>query len=171
MDEQMEVIDVEDQISISIDDGEISDAGSVADERRAPREQIGFFAREGLFRIGEGSTELGLLKRVFLLGMGTASEDTDVVEIHRNTGSSLTKKAKLDSYKIFSEAVARKCGGNANTRYAWYGGSRDEILGILKHGFSRCGTPLHGPSYGVGLHLASAKFAIDRYLSRPENTI
>jgi hypothetical protein len=112
-----------------------------------------------------------LLKRVFLLGMGTASEDTDVVEIHRNTGSSLTKKAKLDSYKIFSEAVARKCGGNANTRYAWYGGSRDEILGILKHGFSRCGTPLHGPSYGVGLHLASAKFAIDRYLSRPENTI
>jgi hypothetical protein len=47
VDEQMEVIDVEDQISISIDDGEISDAGSVADERRAPREQIGFFAREG----------------------------------------------------------------------------------------------------------------------------
>ncbi|XP_059447244.1 probable inactive poly [ADP-ribose] polymerase SRO2 [Corylus avellana] len=157
----MEVIDVEDQISITIDDDEISDPGSVTEESSARREELGLFSGEELIRIGEGSVEHDLLKRVFLLGMGTAAKDTDVVAIHRNTGSSLAKKARLDSYKIFSEAVARKCGGNANTRYAWYGGARDEILGILKHGFSLCTRPMHGPSYGDGLHLASAKFSID----------
>jgi hypothetical protein len=157
----MEVIDVEEQISITIDDDEISDAGSVTDESSSRREQFGLFTGDGFVRIEEGSVEHDLMNRVFLLGMGTASKDTDVVAIHRNTASSLTKKARMESYRIFSEAVTRKCGGNANTRYAWYGGSRDELLGIVKHGFSRCGTPPHGPSYGVGLHLASAKFSID----------
>ena len=46
-------------------------------------------------------------------------------------------------------------------RYAWYGGTREELLEIVKHGFSHCGKPVHGQSYGVGVHLASAKYPME----------
>ncbi|XP_041015951.1 probable inactive poly [ADP-ribose] polymerase SRO2 [Juglans microcarpa x Juglans regia] len=163
-----ETIDVESQTSESIDDDEISDAGSVIEESTPPSPHPtshSLFARDGLAAVGEGSIEHDVIKNVFLHGMGDICKDTDVVAMHKSsptTSSGLaSKKARLDSFRIFSEAMANKCGGDANTRYAWYGGTRDDIREIVKYGFSQCARPSHGPSYGFGLHLAPAKFAID----------
>ncbi|KAG2702025.1 hypothetical protein I3843_06G066400 [Carya illinoinensis] len=163
-----EIIDVESQISVSIEDDEISDAGSVTEESTPPSPHPtsqSLFARDGLAAIAEGSIEHNVIKNVFLYGMGDISKNTDVVVIHKSsptTSSGLAyKKARLDSFRIFSGAVANKCGGDANTRYAWYGGTRDDIREIVKYGFSQCARPSHGPSYGFGLHLSPAKFAID----------
>ncbi|KAK3004628.1 hypothetical protein RJ639_019505 [Escallonia herrerae] len=41
--------------------------------------------------------------------------------------------------------MEKKCGGNANLKFAWYGGSKDEISEIIKYGF--------GHSHGCGVYL------------------
>ena len=71
------------------------------------------------------------------------------------------EESEVRFFSAFVEAVAEKCGGNAHERYAWYGGTREELLEIVKHGFSHCGKPVHGQSYGVGVHLASAKYPME----------
>lgn len=150
--------DVESQISLTIDDDEISDSGSVCDETSP----FGLFPEDVFVQIGEGSLEHGMITRNFLTGMGSAAKYTNVVAIHKNSLSTLSRKARLESFQLFSEAVAEKCGGNANVRLGWFGGTRDEILGIVKQGFSHCGRrPVNGQSYGVGVHLASTQFSID----------
>ncbi|XP_023877877.1 probable inactive poly [ADP-ribose] polymerase SRO2 [Quercus suber] len=154
--------DVESQISLTIDGDEISDSGSVCDETSP----FGLFTGDVFVQIGEGSLEHGMIKRSFLTGMGSVAKYTNVVAIHKNSLSTLTRKARLESFQLFSEAVAEKCGGDANVRLGWFGGTRDEILGIVKHGFSHCGRrPVNGQSYGVGVHLASTQFSIDGALS------
>ena len=150
--------DVESQISLTINDDEISDSGSVCDETSPFR----LFTEDVFVQIGEGSLEYGMITRSFITGMGSVAKYTNVVAIHKNSLSTLTRKARLESFQLFSEAVAEKCGGNANVRLGWFGGTRDEILGIVKHGFSHCGRrPVNGQSYGVGVHLASTQFSID----------
>ncbi|XP_050250407.1 probable inactive poly [ADP-ribose] polymerase SRO2 [Quercus robur] len=154
--------DVESQISLTINDDEISDSGSVCDETSPFR----LFTEDVFVQIGEGSLEYGMITRSFLTGMRSVAKYTNVVAIHKNSLSTLTRKARLESFQLFSEAVAEKCGGNANVRLGWFGGTRDEILGIVKHGFSHCGRrPVNGQSYGVGVHLASTQFSIDGALS------
>ncbi|KAM3698101.1 hypothetical protein ACB098_06G163400 [Castanea mollissima] len=154
--------DVESEISLTVDDEEISESGSVCDETSP----FGLFTEDVFLQIGEGSLEHGMIMRSFLRGLGSVAKYTNVVAIHKNCLSTLTRKARLESFKLFSEAVAEKCGGNANIRLGWFGGTRDEILGIVKHGFSHCGRrPVNGQSYGVGVHLASTQFSIDGALS------
>ncbi|KAM4104536.1 hypothetical protein ACJW30_06G165500 [Castanea mollissima] len=154
--------DVESEISLTVDDEEISESGSVCDETSP----FGLFTEDVFLQIGEGSLEHGMIMRSFLRGLGSVAKYTNVVAIHKNCLSTLTRKARLESFKLFSEAVAEKCGGNANIRHGWFGGTRDEILGIVKHGFSHCGRrPVNGQSYGVGVHLASTQFSIDGALS------
>ncbi|KAL0003041.1 hypothetical protein SO802_016822 [Lithocarpus litseifolius] len=158
----MDQSDVESEISLTIDDDEISDSGSVCDETSP----FGLFTEDVFVQIEEGSLEHGMIMRSFLTGMGSVAKYTNVVAIHKNSLSSLTRKARLESFQLFSEAVAEKCGGNANVRLGWFGGPREEILGIVKHGFSHCGRrPVNGQSYGVGVHLASTQFSIDGALS------
>lgn len=159
----MDQSDVESQISFTIDDDEISDSGSVCDAS-ATIPLCDFFTSDGFLPIGEANMEHGLIKSSLLLGMGPMGKHTNVVAIHKNFMLSLTRKARFESFKLFSQAVAEKCGGNANVRHGWYGGTRDEIHGIVNHGFSQCGRP-NGQSYGVGVHLASLKFPIDCALS------
>ncbi|KAL4621194.1 hypothetical protein ACB092_06G211200 [Castanea dentata] len=154
--------DVESEISLTVDDEEISESGSVCDETSP----FGLFTEDVFLQIGEGSLEHGMIMRSFLTGLGSVAKYTNVVAIHKNCLSTLTRKARLESFQLFSEAVAEKCGGNANIRLGWFGGTRDEILGIVKHGFSHCGRmPVNGQSYGVGVHLASTQFSIDGALS------
>ncbi|RDX62273.1 putative inactive poly [ADP-ribose] polymerase SRO2, partial [Mucuna pruriens] len=48
----------------------------------------------------------------------------------RTISFSLTRRARWGSFEIFSKAVTIKCGGDANVRYAWDGGSFDDLLDI-----------------------------------------
>ena len=158
----MAQIEVEGQISLTIDNDEISDCGSaVSDETSPPSYPFWCFEKDGLVEVSEGSPEHHILGGSFLVGMRPVAKQTNVVAIHKNSSSSLTRKARFDSFRLFIEAVAEKCGGNAQERYAWYAGTREELLEIVKHGFSHCGKPVHGQSYGVGVHLASAKYPME----------
>nr|XP_048322824.1 probable inactive poly [ADP-ribose] polymerase SRO2 isoform X1 [Ziziphus jujuba var. spinosa] len=153
----------EDQISIIVDDDEILHSGSENDEVNSNgSDRNGVFARYGMVSVEEGSMEHEVVKRSFLYGMGLASKDTNIVDINKiNLNSGLTRQAKAKSFRIFSQAVAEKCGGDANIKHAWYGASRDEIFGIVSHGFSSCGRPGKQDSHGVGVELFPAKFSID----------
>ncbi|KAF3431272.1 hypothetical protein FNV43_RR26002 [Rhamnella rubrinervis] len=167
---QMEQIDREDQVSMTIDDDEILDPGSETDEVNSSNgsDRDGFgqvFTGNGMVSLGEGSKEHGLIKKSFLMGMGLIAKDTNVVAIHKNLNSGFTRQARFESFRVFSKAVAQKCGGDANVKYAWYGGSREEISGIVSHGFSQCGRPASDHSHGVGVQLFPAKFSIDGALS------
>ncbi|KAM0984126.1 hypothetical protein FF1_011657 [Malus domestica] len=158
----------EDQISMTIDnDEEILDSGSdCGDSNAAVSDRFGVFTRSGMIRVDDESLEHEIIKKSFVSGMGLAGRDTNIVAVHKNLSSDPTRKARFESFKIFSQAVASKCGGNANVKYAWYGGSKQEVCDVLVHGFNRCREPVPNEvSYGVGVHMIPAKFTCDGALS------
>ncbi|XP_015068014.1 probable inactive poly [ADP-ribose] polymerase SRO5 isoform X1 [Solanum pennellii] len=108
-----------------VSDSESSVVGSVHEERSS-----------GLMRIDEGDKVYGIISNKFLSGLGCFGLSTEITAIQKETCSSFVKQAKLQSFLIFSKAVEKKCGGNANVKYAWFGGSKDEISNIFSHGFS-----------------------------------
>ncbi|XP_016472479.1 putative inactive poly [ADP-ribose] polymerase SRO5 [Nicotiana tabacum] len=90
----------------------------------------------GLMRVDEGDKVYGIIREKFMSGLGALGASTQITAIHKETCSSFTKQAKLQSFLIFSKAVEKKCGGNnANVKYAWFGASKDEINNIFSHGF------------------------------------
>ncbi|KAM0987461.1 hypothetical protein ACFX13_011770 [Malus domestica] len=158
----------EDQISMTIDnDEEILDSGSdCGDSNAAVSDRFGVFTRSGMIRVDDESLEHEIIKKSFVSGMGLAGRDTNIVAVHKNLSSDPTRKARFESFKIFSQAVASKCGGNASVKYAWYGGSKEELCDVLVHGFNRCREPVPNEvSYGVGVHMIPAKFTCDGALS------
>ncbi|KAA8533150.1 hypothetical protein F0562_033317 [Nyssa sinensis] len=159
--QQMEHIGIEERVSLTIDDHETLSADSDIDSFSSNSEQFGFFTQKGMIQVEEGNSEHEIIKKSFLMGMGSLGKETNIVAIHRNSHSNLIGQARLDTFRIFSEAVAKKCGGNANIKYAWYGGSRDEICEIVSHGFSRCRPPENSQLYGLGVYLSPANSCID----------
>ncbi|KAM1170785.1 hypothetical protein ACFX15_020673 [Malus domestica] len=158
----------EDQISMTIDnDEEILDAGSDGgDSNDSVSGRFGVFTRSGMVRVDDESFEHEIIRKSFVLGMDLAGRDTNIVAVHKNLSSDPTRRARFESFKIFTQAVARKCGGNANVKYGWYGGSKEELCDVLVHGFSRCREPAPNEvSYGVGVHMIPAKFTCDGALS------
>lgn len=128
-----------------------------------PRQLTGF-AGDGIMRLEdetEGS-EYSVIKRSLIVGMGLIGKDIDVVAVHKNSYSGVTGQARLEAFRIFSRAVAAKRGGDANAKYGWYGGSRDEIRDIVTHGFGRCGSFEKGVSHGIGVNLSPANVPIER---------
>lgn len=161
----MEHAHKEQQVSINIDDAEICTSDSESNEVSSRSDQFGFFLKNGMIKIEEGNKEREIIKRSFLLGMGPFEKETKIVAIHKNSYSTPSGQMRLEAFRIFSKFVARKCGGDANVKHAWYGGSRDELCEIICYGFSRCGRPANTESYGFGVYLSPAKFSIDGALS------
>ncbi|XP_057948824.1 probable inactive poly [ADP-ribose] polymerase SRO2 [Malania oleifera] len=162
----MERVDVEEKVSVVVDEREIPVPDSKCDSSSPPNpDQFVCFVRSGMVRLEEGIREHEIVNNSFLSGMERLKSGIKVVATHKNTYRGLSGKARLEGFRIFSEAVTRKCGGNANMKYAWYGASKDEIIQILSHGFSRCGGPETGELYGSGVYLSPAKFSIDAALS------
>ena len=58
--------------------------------------------------------------------------------------------------------MEKKCGGNANLRYAWFGASRDKIWEIISHGFGHCGNAENKGLFGNGIYLSPDDSSIDR---------
>ncbi|KAF8390418.1 hypothetical protein HHK36_024944 [Tetracentron sinense] len=124
----------------------------------ASPEQFGVLGGTGMVRLEEGDREHNTIKQKFVSGMGSLGKHSTVVNIHRNSYSGFTGQARLQSFRIFSEAVSTKCGGNANIKYAWYGDSEDGICKIFSHGFSQCGNI---GIYGFGIYLTPESSCID----------
>ena len=154
----------EEQVSITVEDHEIvaPESESESDESSSSSKRVDLFAwSNGMNRVEEGNTEHDAVQKFFLSGMKAIGKDTDVVAIHKNSCSTLTGQARFETFQIFSQAVGKKCGGNTNIRYAWYGGSRDDVYDIITHGFSRLVRPAVGELYGFGIYLSAAEFSID----------
>lgn len=108
----------------------------------------------GLIRLLEGDRIHDLIKRRFLLCLGLLGSQTKVLSIHRNGFSTLTGKARLQTFQIFSMATQRKHGGDANVKYAWYGTDRDEICSIIEHGFGLPAQLKNNGLYGRGIYFS-----------------
>ncbi|XAR48066.1 NAD(+) ADP-ribosyltransferase [Bertholletia excelsa] len=158
----MESFSFEEQVSMTVDEDAIVDADSEVDSGFEP---LRLFTLIGMTRVDEENHEYEKIKACFLKGMGERGKEINFVAIHRNPYSSLTGQARVKTFRIFSEALAKQRGGGANTRYAWYGGSQEEISQIMKYGFSRCRGTENGESFGSGIYLSSTNFAIDELSS------
>ncbi|KAM3318925.1 putative inactive poly [Capsicum chacoense] len=112
----------------------------------------------GLMRIDESDKVYGIICNKFLSGLGCFGTSTQITAIHKETCSSFTKQAKLQSFIIHSKAVEKKCGGNANVKYAWYGASKDEIDNIFSYGFSH---PSNNGDYSEAICLSPDDNSLD----------
>ncbi|KAG2321589.1 hypothetical protein Bca52824_014802 [Brassica carinata] len=103
----------------------------------------------------EDNREYDVVKNCFLSGMGLHSAETTVVSVRKTSTQRITAKAKLAASVVFAEAMKRKNGGEANVRYGWYSGSKEEIERIVSYGFSSREIDKFEKddrSHGVGIH-------------------
>lgn len=108
----------------------------------------------GLISLQEGDKVYDLINRRLISGLGVLGAQAKIVSIQRNSFSGVVGQAKIQSFQIFAKAVAQKCGGDANVKYAWYAGTKDEICKIIEHGFGYGGKPNTDGMYGCGVYLS-----------------
>ncbi|KAG8366117.1 hypothetical protein BUALT_Bualt17G0042500 [Buddleja alternifolia] len=160
----MEHNGVEDQVSMTIRD---YDTTAYDSDCESPESVFRRF--DGMVRLEENrgdSSEYCVIQRSFMAGMGVLGRGINVISVHKNSYSSFAGQAKLEMFRIFSQAVAERRGGDANIKYAWYGGARDEVCGIVEYGFGRV---RECESHGVGVHLSPANVPIDSALKAEED--
>ncbi|PRQ41936.1 putative poly(ADP-ribose) polymerase, catalytic domain, RST domain of plant [Rosa chinensis] len=151
------------------DSGEQNDEDSESDCESETVEsnstyQFGAFTGNGMmFRVNDVSEEYEDIVTSFAVGMGPAAGVAKVVAAHKKSISGLTDRARFETFRVFSEAVGKKCDGNANIKYAWYSGSRDEIVEIVDRGFSSRNADECGR-----IQLIPVKFALDAALGLEE---
>ncbi|KAI8528771.1 hypothetical protein RHMOL_Rhmol12G0173200 [Rhododendron molle] len=154
--------DLEEQTSITIDENEIPHSDSEDDPFSSSIfEEFGVFKKNGLSRIHGGSKCYKIITGCIAQGMGN-----DVAAIHKIPWSG--PNGRLEAFRISSAAMVKKCEGNGSVKHAWYGGSRDEICGIIFHGFQRCRQSDNGED-GFGVHLYPLEFVLDGLLSSVED--
>lgn len=151
-------VEIEDQASVTnLDNGEIFD--SLSDDA----DSSSFSKTDSLILLGEGNPEHDVIKTCLLSGMGVVSSDTTIVTIRKNSSEGITTRPKFLSFRIFTDAVARKHGGDANVKYGWYAGSKMEIQSIISYGFSNRDVGKFendGFSHGIGIHLVPSKCSL-----------
>ncbi|CAM8940003.1 unnamed protein product [Rhodiola kirilowii] len=150
------------QVSISIDDDEIRNNVEDDEVTSRPR-KASYFVNPG-FRVEREGPEFEVVERSFLSGLALFNGNrANVVDVQRCCDSqSVISRARMDAFWIYAEAVARKRGGDANVKQAWYGGSREEIRDIVAHGFTGFkAAPPQSVVLGRGVYLSAAKRAVD----------
>lgn len=100
----------------------------------------------------EENHEYDVVKNCFLSGMGLHAAETTIVSVRKTSAQRITAKAKLAASNVFAEAMKRKNGGDANVRYGWYSGSKEEIERIVSYGFSSSEVEKDDRSHGIGVH-------------------
>nr|XP_018625199.1 probable inactive poly [ADP-ribose] polymerase SRO5 [Nicotiana tomentosiformis] len=113
---------------------------------------------DDLIRINEGDKMHKIISRKFISGLGVLGLSTQIEAIHKNICSSFTMQANLQPFFTFSKSMEKKCGGNANVKYAWFGASKDEIDSIFSHGFEH---PIHDGAYGHCICLSPDDYPLD----------
>ncbi|KAK8657344.1 hypothetical protein V6N13_035588 [Hibiscus sabdariffa] len=145
----------EDQVSMTMDDGEISDATSGSNEIDSGSNCFEHFVANGFSKVDESSLEACIIQTSVSQNLEMAKRPR-VVAVHKNLNTSRSWQIRAHSFRVSAKAVAEKCGGDARIRYAWYGASRDEICEIVTHGFSwrtKAGGGSHSRSLSPAKHL------------------
>ncbi|XP_043723351.1 probable inactive poly [ADP-ribose] polymerase SRO2 isoform X1 [Telopea speciosissima] len=150
------VSDTTNEQDISVSDSESGVFGSTS---TVP--EFESFAGNGLIKLEEGDKEHDIIKNKFILGLGSLGRHTKVVSVHKNLFSSFHRKARLQSFKIFSEAMSLKCNGNANIKYGWYGTSRNGVHRIVSDGFDHFGNSENSRLDDCGLYLSPENSSIE----------
>ncbi|KAL0705060.1 hypothetical protein Bca4012_071485 [Brassica carinata] len=116
-------VEIEDQSSVTeLDNGEIFD----------PLSDDADSSSGSTILLGQGNQEHDVIKACFLSGLGAAfAGDTTVASVRKNSTEGIATRARYVAFRIFTEAMARKNGGDPNVKYGWYAGSREEIEGIV----------------------------------------
>lgn len=114
---------------------------------------------KGLIRLYEGDRTYDLIRRRLVSSLSLGGSQAEVVAIHRKSVGGVTGQARIQSFQVFEKATAIKCsGGDANVKFAWYGGSKDELCEILEHGF---GKPTENGLYGRGVYFTPDDFPME----------
>ncbi|KAF7806086.1 putative inactive poly [ADP-ribose] polymerase SRO5 [Senna tora] len=111
---------------------------------------------EGFVRLAEGDRVHDLVRTRFIRSLGMLGERTEVVAIHRNACSSVMAQARIQSFQVYMRAEEKRRHGNANVKYAWYGTSGKEEIGvIISHGFGHGGKSQNNNGlFGSALYLS-----------------
>ncbi|KAE8698906.1 Kinase superfamily protein [Hibiscus syriacus] len=149
------------------DKDEISRAAASKDDEIDSGYCFDIFLKSDLIKLHESSTEYLIITKAFFSGMEeNLSKMIQIVAIHKISHSSLPAKGRAENFQILKKAVAGKCGGDANIKYTWYSGSRDEICEIVMHGFSWYSkTAENQYRCRNSVYLSAAKFSFDSVLS------
>ncbi|KAL0795365.1 hypothetical protein Bca101_066742 [Brassica carinata] len=149
-------VEIEDQASVTeLDNGEIFDP-PLSDDADSSSSSSSSSGSTILLR--QGNQEHDVIKACFLSGLGPPlARDATVVSVRKNSTEGIATRAKYVAFRIFTEAMARKNGGDPNVKYGWYAGSREEIERIVSYGFSS--REIDG-SRGVGVHLVPSKYSL-----------
>lgn len=99
---------------------------------------------------------------LFLFGMGDLGRKVAVTAVHRCSHSSFAAKARVQTFRLYSDAVAQNRGGGS-IKFAWFGGSKDALRRILTYGFAQCERPSAGVLFGSGVYLSPATSSFSRY--------
>ncbi|XP_022951201.1 probable inactive poly [ADP-ribose] polymerase SRO2 [Cucurbita moschata] len=160
----MEQSIVEEGIFTTIEDYERLGSGNHGDEYDSlSSNRFRLLQGSGMRRLEEKGLEHETVAKCFVSGLGSIGRDAQVVAVHKNWSSDSGKVAREEAFRIFSDAVATKCGGDANIKFGWYGAPVDDICQIVSHGFSRFNhKDMRSESlHGVGVSLCAARFSID----------
>ncbi|KAK3224935.1 hypothetical protein Dsin_004797 [Dipteronia sinensis] len=104
---------------------------------------------DGLIRLQEGDRVFNLINRRLVSGLGAVGRSqAEIVAIHKNPFRGVMGQARTQSFQIFEKAMANKCGGISNLKFAWYAGSKQELCKIVEQGF---GKPDDNGLYGRGV--------------------
>ncbi|XP_022924145.1 probable inactive poly [ADP-ribose] polymerase SRO5 [Cucurbita moschata] len=107
-----------------------------------------------LVKLVEQDKIYDLIERRFVNGLGILGPQTTVSAVYKNSHSTHIGQARLHAFQIYSQAIAKKNGGNANVQYAWLGASKDQINNILGYGFAHCNKPESSQFLGRGVYLS-----------------
>ncbi|XP_057418772.1 probable inactive poly [ADP-ribose] polymerase SRO2 [Lotus japonicus] len=98
---------------------------------------------EGEYLVRQDGRSMESIRGRFMAGLGFLAENIQVVSIKRNTFPTVMTQARIDAFEIYARATARARDGDANVEHAWFGAlDMDEIMDIVRHGFSK--DQLHG---------------------------
>ncbi|KAK9033959.1 hypothetical protein V6N11_050138 [Hibiscus sabdariffa] len=131
-----QVVAEEDQVSVILDNEEISDALSGSNQIVSASNSFAHFLANGFSKLDQSCLESCIIQTSVSHNLRMVTSCTRVVAIHRNLNTSRSWQVRAHGFRLSMKAVADKCGGDANVRYAWYGAPRDEIFEIVTHGFS-----------------------------------
>ncbi|KAL5725140.1 hypothetical protein ACHQM5_008319 [Ranunculus cassubicifolius] len=148
-------------------DGEMSDTESSSTTSGSPK-KVAVFDDIGLVKLDEEENGYQLIKKAFLGGMRLLEKHTEVVAVHKNSFMGLTEQTRLQSFRLFSEMMAKKRRSHGgNIKFAWYGTSKDGISKIISHGFGHYGKPDNNGLYGHGIYLSPHNSCLDSAVSSP----
>ncbi|XP_076918363.1 putative inactive poly [ADP-ribose] polymerase SRO2 [Bidens hawaiensis] len=140
------LVKYEDQVVKAEYDSDIEDSPVVASR------DIGL----NMQKIVDGSNEFEILGKSLAAGVKEYGKKVKVAGAYKKRYDwSVIDEARLAVFRVFAAAVACRNGGDANIKYGWYGGSRDEIREIMMYGFRRFDNG-GGSGYGRGVHLSPA---------------